>query len=103
LPADLSAPAPGGENPTPPNAHLRWHELRGEWVAYASHRQNRTFLPPPEYNPLAPTIDPAHPTELPQGEYDAAVFENLFPAFTALYSLQLDIKHRGWKRDKASH
>ncbi|MDR6692780.1 hypothetical protein J2X70_000231 [Stenotrophomonas sp. 1337] len=29
--------------------------------------------------------------------------QNLFPAFTALYSLQLDIKHRGWKRDKASH
>ncbi|WP_425517501.1 lipid-A-disaccharide synthase N-terminal domain-containing protein [Stenotrophomonas indicatrix] len=31
------------------------------------------------------------------------VLQNLFPAFTALYSLQLDIKHRGWKRDKASH
>ena len=31
------------------------------------------------------------------------VLQNLFPAFTALYSLQLDIKHRGWKRDRASH
>ena len=31
------------------------------------------------------------------------VLQNLFPAFTALYSLHLDIKHRGWKRDKASH
>ena len=31
------------------------------------------------------------------------VLGNLFPAFTALYSLSLDIKHRGWHRDKASH
>ena len=31
------------------------------------------------------------------------VLGNLFPAFTALYSLYLDIKHRGWHRDRASH
>lgn len=31
------------------------------------------------------------------------VLQNLFPAFTALYSLSLDIRHRGWHRDKASH
>ena len=62
-----------------PNPHLRWHPLRGEWVAYAGYRQNRTFLPPPEYNPLAPTTDPASPTELPAGAYDVAVFENKFP------------------------
>lgn len=31
------------------------------------------------------------------------VLQNLFPAFTALYSLSLDIKHRGWHRDKAEH
>lgn len=31
------------------------------------------------------------------------VLQNLFPAFTALYSLYLDIKHRGWHRDKAAH
>jgi UDPglucose--hexose-1-phosphate uridylyltransferase len=80
-PAAVPSPSPG---PFTPNAHLRWHPLRGEWVAYATHRQNRTFLPPPEYNPLAPTVDPAHPTELPAGDYDAAVFENLFPALTAL-------------------
>src|SRR5512147_2509828 len=73
------APSPQKE-PVRANPHLRWHPLRGEWVAYASHRQNRTFLPPPEYNPLAPTTDPAHPTELPPGDYDVAVFENCFPA-----------------------
>ena len=31
------------------------------------------------------------------------VLQNLFPAFTASYSLYLDIKHRGWHRDRASH
>ena len=31
------------------------------------------------------------------------VIQNLFPAFTAAYSLYLDIKHRGWRRDRASH
>jgi UDPglucose--hexose-1-phosphate uridylyltransferase len=37
-------------------------------------------MPPPEYNPLAPTIDPKFPTELPQGQYDIAVFDNRFPS-----------------------
>ncbi len=76
---DLTAPSANTERVVP-DAHLRWHGLRGEWVAYASHRQNRTFLPPPEYNPLAPTTDPQHPTEVPAGPWDVAVFENLFPA-----------------------
>ena len=31
------------------------------------------------------------------------VLQNLFPAFTALYSLGLDIRHRGWHRDRATH
>jgi lipid-A-disaccharide synthase-like uncharacterized protein len=31
------------------------------------------------------------------------IIQNLFPAFTAGYSLYLDIKHRGWHRDRASH
>ncbi|HEY6051072.1 MAG TPA: galactose-1-phosphate uridylyltransferase [Thermoanaerobaculia bacterium] len=78
IPPDLQAPSPESR-PFRPNSHLRWHPLRGEWVAYATHRQNRTFLPPPEYNPLAPTTDPTHPTEVPAGDWDAAVFENLFP------------------------
>ena len=77
----LSAPSPSPD-PSNPNAHLRWHPLRGEWVAYAAHRQNRTFLPPPEYNPLGPTVAGAPSTELPDGDFDAAVFENLFPTLT---------------------
>jgi len=39
-------------------------------------------MPPPEYNPLAPTKDPQFPTELPQGNYDIAVFANRFPSLT---------------------
>jgi UDPglucose--hexose-1-phosphate uridylyltransferase len=64
------------------NPHLRWHPLRGEWIAYAAYRQDRTFLPPPEYSPLRPTEDAANPTELPRGDYDVAVFDNLFPALS---------------------
>ena len=78
--------APVAEVPTPfreplgSKAHLRWHPLRGEWVTYAAHRQDRTFQPPPEYDPLAATVDPQRPTELPAGDWDVAVFDNRFPA-----------------------
>lgn len=70
---------PRGE---PANPHLRWHPLRGEWVAYAAHRQTRTFLPAADANPLRPSADPARPTELPAGTYDIAVFDNLFPTLS---------------------
>jgi UDPglucose--hexose-1-phosphate uridylyltransferase len=82
--SNIVAPCPvsNASERIPANPHLRWHPLRGEWVAYASHRQNRTFLPPPDYNPLMPSQDPQHPTELPVGEYDIAVFDNRFPALS---------------------
>jgi lipid-A-disaccharide synthase-like uncharacterized protein len=31
------------------------------------------------------------------------ILQNLFPSFTACYSLYLDIKHRGWHRDRNDH
>ncbi len=74
----FDAPEPGARGPLA--SHLRYHPLRGEWIIYAAHRQNRTFLPPPEWNPLAPATDPRHPTEVPAGPWEVAVFENLFPA-----------------------
>ncbi len=38
------------------------------------------------------------------GKNDAVgILGNLFPAFTATYSLYLDIRHRGWKRDRNTH
>ncbi|HEX9174131.1 MAG TPA: galactose-1-phosphate uridylyltransferase [Telluria sp.] len=81
IPDGLTAPSPFPD-PQNPNPHLRWHPLRGEWVTYAAYRQNRTYQPPPEYNPLAVTVDPANPTELPSGEYEIGVFDNRFPALS---------------------
>ena len=80
IPPGMIAPTPGPR--VDANPHLRWHPLRGEWVTYASFRQARTFMPPPEYDPLAVTVDANHPTELPAGKYDVAVFDNRFPAFS---------------------
>jgi UDPglucose--hexose-1-phosphate uridylyltransferase len=74
-----AAPSPFAE-PLRASPHFRWHALRGEWVAYAAFRQNRTFQPPPQYNPLAVTSDPDAPTELPPGNYEIAVFDNRFPS-----------------------
>ncbi|MBV9463492.1 MAG: galactose-1-phosphate uridylyltransferase, partial [Verrucomicrobiae bacterium] len=79
IPESLEAPSPS-RTPPAKNSHLRYNPMRGEWAVYAGHRQNRTFLPPAEYDPLAPTIDPAQPTEVPAGDYDVAVFENMFPS-----------------------
>ncbi|QYR53875.1 lipid-A-disaccharide synthase N-terminal domain-containing protein [Lysobacter soyae] len=31
------------------------------------------------------------------------ILQNLFPSFTAIYSLYADIRHRGWHRDRAEH
>src|SRR5829696_4308516 len=76
---EIAAPPGPAAAPLTQAPHLRWHELRGEWVAYAAHRQHRTFLPPAEFNPLAPARDPAHPTEVPAGAWDVAVFDNRFP------------------------
>ena len=74
-----AAPSPFPD-PLNANPHMRWHPLRGEWITYAAHRQGRTFLPPPEYNPLAVTTSEDNPTELPQGDWDVAVFDNRFPS-----------------------
>jgi UDPglucose--hexose-1-phosphate uridylyltransferase len=88
--SSIIAPSPE-DSAKPKGGHLRFHPLRGEWIIYATHRQNRTFLPPPEYNPLAPMTDPANPTEMPQGNYDVAVFENLFPSLGPSTEAPLEI------------
>jgi UDPglucose--hexose-1-phosphate uridylyltransferase len=51
-----------------------------EWVITATHRQDRTFFPPPDYNPLAPTKPGGFPTEIPAPDYEIVVFENKFPS-----------------------
>jgi UDPglucose--hexose-1-phosphate uridylyltransferase len=60
---------------------LRFEELRGEWVDYAIHRQERTFLPSEEHCPLCPTRPGGPPTEIPFPAFEIAVFDNRFPAF----------------------
>ncbi|HVE49614.1 MAG TPA: galactose-1-phosphate uridylyltransferase [Casimicrobiaceae bacterium] len=76
---NIRAPSPFPQ-PLEGAPHLRWHPLRSEWVTYAAFRQDRTFLPPPEYNPFAVTVDENAPTEVPAGDWDIAVFDNRFPA-----------------------
>jgi UDPglucose--hexose-1-phosphate uridylyltransferase len=67
--------------PTESAAQVRWDVLLDEPVAIASHRQDRTYLPPADECPLCPSRDGRH-TEIPSPDYDVVVFENRFPAFT---------------------
>ncbi|MCX7925797.1 MAG: galactose-1-phosphate uridylyltransferase [Fimbriimonadales bacterium] len=61
-------------------SELRWHPLLQEWVITATHRQERTFHPPPEYCPLCPSQPGGYPTEVPEPTYEIVVFENRFPS-----------------------
>ncbi len=65
-------------------SELRYHPFLDQWVITATHRQDRTFLPPDDYCPLCPTKPGGFPTEVPMPNYDIVVFENKFP------SLQLE-------------
>lgn len=67
--------------PTPEyHSEMRRDPLTGKWVVYAAHRMNRTFMPPANENPLAPTRPGQTPTEVPAEDYDVVVFENRFPS-----------------------
>ena len=61
-------------------SELRWNPLLGEWVATATQRQERTFMPPADFCPLCPTKPGGFPTEVPESAYDIVVFENRFPS-----------------------
>jgi UDPglucose--hexose-1-phosphate uridylyltransferase len=61
----------------------RWNPILGEWVITATHRQDRTFLPPAEYCPLCPTKPGGTPTEIGRSTFDIAVFDNRFPSLRA--------------------
>src|SRR5438132_697023 len=64
-------------------SELRWHPFLEQWVITATHRQDRTFLPPADYCPLCPTRPGGFPTEVPDPTYDIVVFENKFPSLQA--------------------
>ena len=58
---------------------LRFDVMRNEWVAYATERNDRTFLPT-DYCPLCPSGPGGH-SEVPLDDFEVVVFENRFPAF----------------------
>lgn len=61
-------------------SELRWNAVLGEWTITATHRQDRTFLPPRDFCPLCPTRPGGTPTEIPRETFEIAVFENRFPS-----------------------
>src|SRR6266478_2803570 len=58
---------------------LRFDPLRKEWVAYATERNDRTFLPT-DFCPLCPS-GKGGASEVPLDTFEVVVFENRFPAF----------------------
>ncbi|MFI5779452.1 galactose-1-phosphate uridylyltransferase [Nocardia sp. NPDC051570] len=66
---------------TTTHSQTRFDPLLGEWVVIASHRQTRTFLPPADLCPLCPST-PQRATEIPESDYQVAVFENRFPSLS---------------------
>ena len=61
----------------------RYDPTRGEWVTFATNRQDRTFLPAADQCPLCPSEPGRPPTEIPAGAYELVTFDNRFPSFTA--------------------
>jgi UDPglucose--hexose-1-phosphate uridylyltransferase len=68
------------ERPRP--AQLRLDLLTNEWIAVASHRQTRAFLPPKELCPLCPTRGELE-SEIADQDFEVVVFENRSPSFAA--------------------
>lgn len=65
---------------------MRLDPLTGDWIPMATHRMNRTFLPPADANPFAPARPGAtyQDGEIPDTDYDVVVFENRFPSLMAV-------------------
>jgi len=61
------------------SSELRWNPLLGEWIVTATHRQDRTFLPPPDHCPFCPGTAAAG-GEISAPTYDLVVLENRFPS-----------------------
>ena len=63
-------------------SELRFNPVLREWVITATHRQQRTFLPPSSFCPLCPTEEGGFPTEVPSPDFDLVAFENRFPSLS---------------------
>jgi UDPglucose--hexose-1-phosphate uridylyltransferase len=83
----LGAPERTAVDPRPAEervhaGEMRWDSLVSDWVAVASHRQNRTFMPPKDECPLCPAGVGSVPSEIPERDYEVVVFENRFPSYS---------------------
>ena len=65
------------------SSQVRYDPLLGEWVIVASHRQDRTYLPPADLCPLDPSR-PGRLTEIPAPDYEVVAFENRFPSLVGM-------------------
>ncbi|RLL67258.1 galactose-1-phosphate uridylyltransferase [Streptomyces sp. Z26] len=63
------------------SSEIRYDPLLSEWTAVTAHRQGRTYHPPADECPLCPSRD-GRLSEIPEPDYDVAVFENRFPSFS---------------------
>lgn len=78
----------------------------GRWVLQfvASRRHRKPVIPRAFwYMSLVGSVMTLSYFVFSQKQDSVGVIQNLFPMFTAAYSLYLDIRHRGWKRDRADH
>ncbi|MFF2045123.1 galactose-1-phosphate uridylyltransferase [Kitasatospora sp. NPDC058170] len=60
-------------------SQVRRDPATGAWVTIAAHRQARTYHPPADECPLCPSRD-GRLSEIPDEDYQVAVFENRFPS-----------------------
>ncbi len=78
----------------------------GRWVVQfvASKRYGKPVMPRAFwYMSIAGSLMALSYFVFSQKQDAVGVLQNLFPSFTAGYSLYLDIRHRGWRRDRAAH
>ncbi|MGW6917797.1 galactose-1-phosphate uridylyltransferase [Kitasatospora sp. NPDC054939] len=84
---DSETPAGRGspdQRPLDASGHLsqvRRDPVTGDWVTVAAHRQTRTYHPPADECPLCPSRD-GRLSEIPDADYQVAVFENRFPSLS---------------------
>jgi UDPglucose--hexose-1-phosphate uridylyltransferase len=61
----------------------RYDPTTGEWVTFATHRQNRTYKPADDFCPLCPSRPDGGPTEIPYPSFEVVTFDNRFPSFSS--------------------
>ncbi len=82
--SDISRNAKDQRPPESPAGigELRLDPLVNEWIAVASHRQHRTYLPPKELCPICPTSGDLL-TEIPDSNFSVVVFDNKNPSLNS--------------------